>query len=89
MNKTKITPEIIPFAPESDSDGYPTDHTLKTIREYQTHNKEDRKELLEFCMEAWKYDDYVSQKNERYSFSTGGWSGNEDIIAAMMKNHIF
>jgi len=78
--------------PESDSDGYPTEETLKYIREWPVSPvapKANFEELLEFCMEAWKYEEYTFKKNGQYIFQTGGWSGNEDIISSMRKNRIF
>ena len=75
--------------PESDSDGYPTEKTLKYIREWPIPTKTGGKELLEFCMEAWKYEEYAFEEKGEYIFQTGGWSGNEDIISAMRDNHMF
>lgn len=72
-----------------DTDGYPTDYGLELIKKWDTSNKQKRIELINFCMEVWKYEEYVSEKNGEYFFSTGGWSGNESIIYAMESNRMF
>lgn len=76
--------------PIMDCDGYPTDETIKTIEKWKIHNKQDMVDLLEYVEEAWYYPDYFTRyPGEQYAVSTGGWSGNEDLIAAMNTNYIF
>ncbi len=77
--------------PTFDKDGYPTEETLKAIREWPTGN-EDHQRLLNFCLFAW--DEHVGSWDSTdagvaYSLSTGGWSGNESIIEAMQSNIAF
>ena len=80
--------------PEFDNDGYPTEETLETIAEWRGSYRD----LLEFARQAWHWLDYVSiakTKNTfgnevlEYTFVTGGWSGNEDVISALHKNIVF
>lgn len=79
-----------------DGDGYPTEVALDIIREW-TFQMSDR-ELFEFIKSIWwmpdwgwseglEPHDYDKDKQVyRYRISTGGWSGNESIIEAMMEN---
>lgn len=82
--------------PTFDSDGYPTQRTLYPITEWPIRSNQDIEDLLEFCKDSWKYRNYWGHtKGEEKSgeqwikVSTGGWSGNEDIIGALEQNHIF
>jgi hypothetical protein len=88
--------------PTFDAEGYPTEETLTTIREWPTTTLSDMVDCMDFAGRAWSYPDYwhkdpdwhdperpVWWKPEtevRYVFSTGGWSGNESIIAAIEAN---
>jgi hypothetical protein len=73
--------------PEFDADGYPTEKTLRTIRRWPL---QDFKGLMEYIFEAWKYADWGwSRYGRRYSISTAGWSGNEEIIGALNANRMF
>lgn len=81
--------------PEFDEDGYPTDETLKTIKEWGYSNYT---ELMQFVALAWHWSDFVTRTDalnywnqpvHRYKLVTGGWSGNEDIIAALQNNYMF
>lgn len=72
--------------PTFDADGYPTDETLDAIKLWP-HQKS--RELFAFIKAAWKYPDYFSEpENGVYRIVTGGWSGNESLIAALEKNFI-
>lgn len=72
---------------------YPSEFELKAIREW---NASDPEGLLDFIASIWEYADFTISVNEvrdnsgefvrEHVFSTGGWSGNEDIIYAMMDN---
>lgn len=71
-----------------DVDGYPTEASLATLTAWDIH---DPLGWVEFARKGWRYgDDYfkVDQRNGRVrvDFSTGGWSGNEDIVGAMKAN---
>ena len=81
-----------------DEDGvYPTEEALEKIR---TWPYEDIPGCFEFMKDIWTYADegyWEEQETEdplferpilQYHISTGGWSGNEDIIRALEKNWI-
>lgn len=74
--------------PEFDEDGYPTEETEKEIREWDFH---DFAGLMQFVQRAWHYGaEYFKPTTEHmWEVSTGGWSGNESLIAAMKANTIF
>lgn len=75
---------------ELDDDGYPTEETLRQIREAPTLKREDCITLLAAVREVWSYaDGYWEQEGDVYRLSTAGWSGNEDIIGALQDNHAF
>jgi len=71
---------------------YPDEDELQKI---QTWDYSDFKGLMEFIYEIWKYHEPNpgwcgwKQRSRKYWLHTGGWSGNEEIIGAMMNNNIF
>jgi len=73
-----------------DKDGYPDEEELETIR---TWKGDDLRGLMEYIHDLWKYADcgyWGQDPYERiFNLSTGGWSGNEDIIAAMQSNYVW
>jgi hypothetical protein len=75
-----------------DSDGYPRPKTLTRIKQWKAG---DSIALMEYVKSVWRYADcgYWQERDEEgcrmYEISTGGWSGNEEIIQAMKANHIF
>jgi hypothetical protein len=76
--------------PTFDSDGYPTEETLQTIREWPPT---DGRGLLEYVERTWCYPDFAmidegagSRGRSRLGFLTGGWSGNESLVSAMEQN---
>ena len=81
-------------APEFDRDGYPTEGTLETIREWPS---DDFPGLAEYVRDAWADYGFVSINLSHNLFGpcldmicvTGGWSGNECIISALMNNFAF
>lgn len=73
-----------------DKDGYPTERELKRIKEWDVLS--DLMGLLRFVENLWSYPDRFILKGKRVLrlyLSTGGWSGNEDIIRALRENHSF
>lgn len=72
--------------PEFDNEGYPTEETLKAIREWPSN---DHAGLLKFCLAAWEVKEYFLPVGDSWRVSTGGWSGNEAIIEAMQANIAF
>ena len=71
-----------------DINGYPDEEELKKIAEWDYRDFEG---LMEYVKERWKYADcgYWKKGRKYYHISTGGWSGNESIIGALMKNTMF
>ena len=68
-----------------DKDGYPTDEYLNSIADFDGNIVE----LLEMVKDAWRYPDRAQLIDGIYVFSTGGWSGNEDLIGALQKNKLW
>jgi hypothetical protein len=84
--------------PEFDKDGYPTEATLKALREWPLS---DANSALDFIAAAWHWPEWgVSHElieaadkllrpepEDRFlRLATGGWSGNEDLLAAFQEN---
>ena len=67
-------------------DGYPTDEELKRIAEWL---HDDWAALLEYVRERWTYQDRWTVEGDKLFVSTGGWSGNEDLIRALQQNRVF
>jgi len=74
-----------------DSDGYPTEYELKTITTWKPAPGEGFKPLMDYVRERWQYADsgYWQEGGPFYEISTGGWSGNEALVDAMMDNMPF
>lgn len=67
---------------------YPTEEELKRLREWPFG---DGREWLEFARSIWHMQDWGWAEEIRPGHnhaSTGGWSGNEEIIDAMQDNWI-
>lgn len=71
-----------------DKDGYPDEEELQAIRTWDWHDLDG---LMAFVHDLWTYADcgYWDQQGDAYRLSTGGWSGNEDIIEALQENRMF
>lgn len=69
-----------------DDDGYPEESELKQIAEWPYT---DIPGLLEFVRERWSYPDRWWTEGDVLHLSTGGWSGNEDLVRAMQQNRMF
>lgn len=68
----------------SDEGGYPSEEELQTIRLWPYS---DVAGWFAFIGSIWHYGDWGWQvEGEVVTAHTGGWSGNEDIIEAMMEN---
>jgi len=69
-------------------DDYPTEDELHKIT---TWHPKDFVGCMEYILTLWNYADcgYWKQEGEVYYLSTGGWSGNEDIIEALENNYIW
>jgi hypothetical protein len=72
--------------PEFDAGEYPTDQTVDFIRHYDTL-KDPVIDLIGFIIQAWHFQEWgVKFTGRELELHTGGWSGNESIIGAMMDN---
>lgn len=80
-----------------DDDGYPTVDALFWVEKFDDFA--NTKEWFAFIKSIWwtpewgwfeedTLDDIFAKSVRQYSLSTGGWSGNESIIAAMQRNHM-
>lgn len=78
-----------------DKNGYPENHELEKIKNWPA---EDFIGLMDYVEGLWWMSNWGFSKrkskgsNNRlivYKLSTGGWSGNEDIINALMENIMF
>lgn len=75
-------------------DGYPEEGELKLIERW---NPREFMALIEYIQERWTYPNMFNKKWTNSSgqwtleleLITGGWSGNEDIIKALLKNLMF
>ena len=83
--------------PTFDREGYPTEETLQDIRNWKITDRVSASELMNFCFTAWSdygtkaytdWEGYVSGYTT-CELHTGGWSGNEDIMGALMDNYVF
>lgn len=77
-----------------DEDGvYPTEELLNYISTYNIIECSS-KEFIELVYDCWSYEYPYKHKYEDcgytvYEMSTGGWSGNEDLVSALMENHLW
>lgn len=73
--------------PTFDAGGYPTDETEQTIIEWPHGN--GFHSLLAYVARAWRYPERFTVDTDAYRVSTGGWSGNEQLIDALQRNRVF
>lgn len=77
-----------------DEDGvYPSEEFLNYIISYDIIEGSND-ELIELVYDCWSYDCPYKHKYEEngctvYEMSTGGWSGNESLVGALMENHLW
>lgn len=69
-----------------DADGYPSEAELDAIINWPA---KDCGGLLAHVLKMWHWPNYAIQEGRHYRFSTGGWSGNEDLIGALKQNIVF
>jgi hypothetical protein len=78
-----------------DADGYPEEHELEKIRTWPILNPSETHALVDYVAERWRWPEfgwheYRDRDGARvFALSTGGWSGNEDLIAAMRGNYVW
>lgn len=69
-------------------DKYPEIEELEQIKNWS--HESGWKALMDFIESIWWMPEWgFSRRGKRYDISTGGWSGNEEIIKAMTENFIF
>lgn len=74
-----------------DFDGYPTDEFLEFIKNYNPKNM-DIHEFLSILQDGWYFQNWGFKLKKKYrgiqklELHTGGWSGNEDTINAIISN---
>lgn len=61
---------------------YPSQEDLEEIKTL-SNQFEDYSNLIEKLKEIWRWNDYIKHEGNHLELHTGGWSGNEDIIAAL------
>jgi len=72
-----------------DNDGYPTVEELNKIKNCKVITVKDFEILFTYIQSIWHWDDYAIKHDiSHYELHTGGWSGNESIIAAMKDNAV-
>lgn len=69
----------------------PSEASLKLIREW---SHEDFAGLMEFVRDLWNWPEWGFTSDDEldhdhFELSTGGWSGNEEIIGALRDNGMF
>ena len=68
---------------------YPSEEALKRIREWSDFsNPHGWFDLIQESGNYWPDDSYWDREGNVYHISTGGWSGNEEILDAMGDNFI-
>ena len=71
---------------------YPSEEELEQIEKWPLNCHKDYIDLAEFVCNLWHYDDWATLKGKKVKtlrLATGGWSGNESILAALSKNFMF
>ncbi len=70
-----------------DENGYPTDAEIQEIKDWPT---ERFPALMDYVRSLWKYSEWgFEREGDQYFLSTGGWSGNEELITALGENCFF
>jgi len=68
---------------------YPTGSELKIATEYQVTN-DNFHTFMDYIKSIWWCPNWGwTRDGGTYRISTGGWSGNEDVIGALMRNSVF
>ena len=73
---------------------YPTDEMIERIRAWEFTARDSFEQFMSYVRAAGHY--WTGeltfgwyQDGRRYEVSTGGWSGNEEIVGAMQANLVF
>lgn len=71
-------------------DGYPDYKEIETVARWDMDDGFEG--LFDYVGELWTYRNYwsktVCDSHIAYEFSTGGWSGNEDLVRALDRNRM-
>jgi hypothetical protein len=68
---------------------YPTDEELQQLRDWDFNDMRGWFDFAQSIGNYWPDDHFWSEEPPgTFHISTGGWSGNEDIISAMSDNFI-
>lgn len=77
----------------SDEYGYPTEEEIARIKGWKFPADGTFEQFMDYVKSVghyWPADTFGwSHEGREYEVSTGGWSGNEEIIAAMQDNFLF
>ncbi len=63
--------------------------SFQAIKSWELKKSQDYYDLAKFIIRNWKYDDYISLRGRKFKLSTGGWSGNEEVMSALDQNKMF
>ena len=92
-NKTKaMKHEPLLPAVLLDDDGYPTEEYLKFITDFTHETMPIIDFVLGVLQDGWYFGDWGFKLGRKYKgirkleLHTGGWSGNEDVIHAIINN---
>ena len=66
-------------------DRYPEEDELEKIKSWDYL---DPQGCFEFIASIWEHQNYCDHEGTKWYLSTGGWSGNEEIIQALKSNYI-
>lgn len=74
-----------------DDHGYPTEAAIERIAEWEFRTRDQLDELWAFVRSLWYYPNRFVEQSDGdriWQVSTGGWSGNEDVVSAMRSNFL-
>lgn len=72
------------------SERYPTDEELDRIAKWPVIGTDDLRALFDYVRSLWWMPEWGwKEADGKFNISTGGWSGNEDIIDALQQNFMF
>ena len=90
---SKAMMELLPKDTLLDRDGYPTTEWLQFIKDYNPDESLPVMRFVEFVLvDGWHLPDWGFKLHKRYKgvhkleLHTGGWSGNEETIDAILSN---
>ncbi|MEW6680012.1 MAG: hypothetical protein AB1297_03170 [bacterium] len=74
--------------PTFDKEGYPTEETLETIKNWKIEDfQKDIEELLLYICHAWHWEKFASNVRPGiWTFATGGWFGNKALLNALYQS---